>query len=456
MLPVARCANGLESAERDFGLLATIGQVDGLGPGLHFVVVCASVHFSRIFRILWAAENFTKAYELRERVSERERFHILGHYYASVTGELEKAIPIYEQWEREYPTDATPHTNLGNIFMSLGQNENSLAEHKEALRLESNGVLIYENLAISYASLNRFDEATAAVNQAFSRHLDDAGLHMTIQQVAFLDGDTKTTQQQLEWGMGKPGVEDIFMAIQADVEAAGGHIGKAREFSRRATESAAQSGSKETAAFWQSLGALHETDIDAPKEAAKQADAALALARNRDTLILAALTFARAGKADRARTIADQLDHEFPLDTLVQSYWLPTIRAAIHVSRHDGDGALQALQPALPYDLGSPQPIATLYPVYLRGQALLLSHQGAAAAVEFEKILAHRPLATFAVGNLANLELGRAYAMSGETAKAARAYEDFFSFWKDADPDTPILREAKAEFATLNAVSRIP
>ena len=140
----------------------------------------------------------------------------------------------------------------------------------------------------------------------------------------------------------------------------------------------------------------------------------------------------------------------------MQSYWLPTIRAAIHVSRHDGDGALQALQPALPYELGSPQPIATLYPVYLRGQALLLSHQGAAAAVEFEKILAHRPLATFAVGNLANLELGRAYAMSGETTKAARAYQDFFSLWKDADPDTPILREAKAEFATLNSVSRIP
>jgi serine/threonine protein kinase/tetratricopeptide (TPR) repeat protein len=403
-----------------------------------------------------AAENFTKAYELRERVSERERFHILGHYYASVTGELEKAIPTYEQWEREYPSDATPHTNVGNIFLYLGQNENSLAEHKEALRVESNGVLIYENLALSYASLNRFDEATATVNQAFSRHLDDAGLHMTIQQIAFLSGDTKTTQQQFDWGMGKPGVEDIFMAIQADVEAAGGHIRKAREFSRRATESAAQSGSKETAAFWQSLGALHETDIDDPKEAAKQADAALALARNRDTLILAALSFARAGKADRARTIADQLDHESPLDTLVQSYWLPTIRAAIHVSRHDGYGAMQALQPALPYELGSPQPIATLYPVYLRGQALLLSHQGAAAAVEFEKILAHRPLATFAVGNLANLELGRAYAMSGETTKAARAYEDFFSLWKDADPNTPILREAKAEFATLNPVSRIP
>ncbi len=126
------------------------------------------------------------------------------------------------------------------------------------------------------------------------------------------------------------------------------------------------------------------------------------------------------------------------------------------MSRRDGAGALQALQPALPYELGSPPPIATLYPVYLRGQALLLSHQGAAAAVEFEKILAHRPLATFAVGNLANLELGRAYAMAGETTKATRAYEDFFSLWKDADPDTPILREAKVEFATLNPVSRIP
>lgn len=140
----------------------------------------------------------------------------------------------------------------------------------------------------------------------------------------------------------------------------------------------------------------------------------------------------------------------------MQSYWLPTIRAAIQLSRQDGAGALQALQPALPYELGSPQPMATLYPVYLRGQALLLSHEGAAAAVEFEKVLAHRPLATFALGSLANLELGRAYAMSGETTKAARAYEDFFSLWKDADPDTPILREAKVEFARLKPASQTP
>ena len=401
-----------------------------------------------------ASDNFAKAYALRERVSERERFHILGHYYGSVTGELEKAIPIYEQWEREYPADATPRTNLGNIYLYLGQGENSLAEHQDALRVESNGVLIYENLSLSYYSLNRLDEAMATVNQAFSRHLDDAGLHTMIQAIAFLRGDAPTMQQQLQWSMGKLGIEDTFMAYQADAEAAGGHIRKAREFSRRATDSAAQSGSKETAAFWQALGALHEADIDDPKEAVKQADGALGLARNRDTLILAALAFARAGKVDRAKTIADQVDHESPVDTLVQSYWLPAIRAAIQLSRQNGAGALQALQPALPYELGMPQPIPTLYPVYLRGQALLMSHQGAAAAVEFEKVLAHRALATFAVGNLANLELGRAYAMSGETTKAARAYEYFFSLWKDADPDAPILREAKIEFENLKTVSQ--
>jgi eukaryotic-like serine/threonine-protein kinase len=401
-----------------------------------------------------AAENFAKAYELRDRVSERERFHILGHYYGGVTGELEKAIPIYEQWEREYPADATPRTNLGNLYMYLGQNENSLAEHQDAMRVESNGVLIYENLALSYASLNRFDEAIATVNQAFARHLDDAGLHSMIQQIAFLRSDAAAMQQQLEWGLGKPGLEDLFIAVQADVEASEGHVRKARELSRRATESAAQSGSKETAAFWRALGALHENDVDNPKEAATQADAAMMLARNRDTRILTALSFARAGKGDRARAIADQLNHEFPLDTLLQSYWLPTIRAAIQLSHQDAAGALQALQPALPYELGSPPPIATLYPVYFRGKALLLAHQGTAAAVEFEKILAHRALATYAVGNLANLELGRAYAMSGDATKATRAYEAFFSLWKDADPDTPILREAKSEFANLNPSSR--
>src|ERR1700735_2482059 len=285
-----------------------------------------------------AAENFAKANELRERVSERERFHILGHYYGSVTGELEKAIPIYQQWAREYPNDATPRTNVGNIYMYLGQNENSLAEHQDALRVESNGVLIYENLALSYCSVNRFDEAIATVSQAFTRNLDDAELHAILQEIAFLRGDVPTMQKELAWGMGKPGVEDFFMAAQADIEAAQGHIRKARASSRRAAASAAQSGSKETAAFWQALGALPETDANNPKEAAKQADAALELARNRDTLVLAALAFARAGKEDRARTIADQLDQEFPLDTIVQSYWLPTIRAAILLQQEDGAG----------------------------------------------------------------------------------------------------------------------
>ena len=197
------------------------------------------------------------------------------------------------------------------------------------------------------------------------------------------------------------------------------------------------------------LGALHEAEVGDLHEAVKQAEGALALARNQDTLIVAALALARAEKPDRAKAIADQLDHEAPLNTLVQSYWLPSIRAAIQLSRRDASGALQTLQPALPYELGSPPPIATLYPVYLRGQALLISHQGAAAAVVFEKVLAHRVLTTFASGSLANLELGRAYATSGETEQAERAYQHFFNLWKDADPDIPVLKDAKAEYARL-------
>ena len=275
-----------------------------------------------------AADNFAKAYELRERVSERERFHILGHYYGRFTGELEKAIPIYQQWEREYPTDATPRTNLGNILMDLGQNENSLVEHQDALRVESNGVLIYENLALSYFSLNRFDEATATVNQAFTAIWKMLAFTQLSRRLLFCAAMFPRRNNSWRGVWGSQALKICLWQPRLTLKPQRVIFRKAREFSRRATESAAQSGSKETAALWQVLGALHETDVDDPMEAAKQADAALALARNRDTLILAALAFARAGKDDRARTIADQLDHRVS----------PRHARAILLAAHDSRG----------------------------------------------------------------------------------------------------------------------
>jgi eukaryotic-like serine/threonine-protein kinase len=396
-----------------------------------------------------AEESRSKAYELRERASERERLYILGQHYGEATGELEKAVPVYQQWQLEYPSDPTPRTNLGNIYLRLGRYEDGLVQHRNALSVEPNGVLIHENLGLTYVYMNRLDEAGAMVQRAFARNLDDAGLHLLLIQIAFMRDDSATIQQQLSWGMGKPGVEDFFLGGQSEMESSLGQMAKARESTRRATESALRSGSKETAAYWQVQGALHEAEVGNLQEAGKQADAALALTTDRDTQILVALALARAGKADRAKAIADQLDHARPLDLILQSYWLPSIRAMMQLTRRDSDGALRTLQVTVPQELGNPPPISTLYPVYLQGQALLSAHQGDAAAAEFQKVLAHRTFTPFVTTSLANLQLGRAYVVSGDLAKAKRAYEDFLTRWKDADSDVPVLKDAKAEYAKL-------
>jgi tetratricopeptide (TPR) repeat protein len=185
------------------------------------------------------------------------------------------------------------------------------------------------------------------------------------------------------------------------------------------------------------------------REASKAAEAALMMAPNRNTQILAAIVLAQAGKEDGARATLGKLDSAFPLDTVMQAYWLPSIRAAIQLNRGHAAQAIDALQPTIPYELGNPPPASILYPVCLRGQALLLSHQGAAASVEFQKVLAHRSLTNFVLGALANLQLGRAYAMSGDTDKAKSAYQDFLTLWKDADANIPVLTQAKAEYGRL-------
>jgi DNA-binding winged helix-turn-helix (wHTH) protein/Flp pilus assembly protein TadD len=409
--------------------------------------------YGNLERPVLAEQSISKAYELRDRASERERFYILGHYYADVTGELEKALPVYEQWKEEYPSDPTPRTNSGNIYVELGNYEKGLARHREALRVEPNGVLIYENIALTNIYLNRFEEAAASVEAAFARNLDDVSLHALRFQIAFLRGDAATLEHEMSWGLGKPGVEDIFLEGQADVEAAVGHMAKARELSRRAADSAVRSGSRETAAEYLAHCALREAEVGNFQEAAKQAEAAMALAPSQVTRFLSALAFARARRERRATKLMNQLDHDYPLSTSLQSYWLPSIRAAIQLDGGDAAGAIQSLQLTVPYELGASRPFVAIYPVYLRGQALLLSHQGPAAAAEFQKVLDHRTITTFVTPSLAKLQLGRAYAISNETSKAQAAYQEFLALWKDADPDLPILRDAKAEYANLKQSS---
>ena len=396
-----------------------------------------------------ANEYLSKAYELRDRVSEHERLSIVGQYYQDVTGELEKAAPVYEQWTRSYPSEATPHTNLGNIDLSLGRLQNALEEHRAAMQRLPDSVLIHVNLALTYTDLNRLEEAKAVVEDAFARKLDHPALHGLLYQIAVWRGDTAAAQREMSWAMGKAGVEDTFLALRADIEASFGHLNTARELTRRAIDSAVRSGSKETAANWQLMGALQEAELGNRKEAVAQVAAALSLASDRDSQTLAAMTFARAGDDARAKAIVDRINTISPLDTVVQYYWFPSIRAAVELNRANASKALDALQPATPYELATPIPASTMYPVYLRAEALLQLHKGSEAAAEFRRVLSYPALTAYVTEATARLELGRAYAMSGDTADAKKAYEEFFNRWKDADPDLPILRQARTEYSKL-------
>jgi len=399
-----------------------------------------------------AVANYRKAYELRDRVSERERYYIEGQYYSVVTGEMDKSIQIYTQWEQAYPADDVAANNLGFDYGLVGQLDKSLAGSLESVRLTPTSVIGYGNLVGGYLTLNRPDEAKTAFDKAISLKLDGPGLRLSRYQLAFFQNDEAAMQEQVAWFQDKPGVQDQMLTTQSDTEAFHGRLTKARELSKRAVEVARHNDSQESAAVWEITEALREAEVGNAAPARKATEEALAINSGRDIRLLAALTLARAGDNTQAQKMADQIAKEAPLDTMIQSYWLPGIRAEIALNNGNASQALELLQAAAPYELGTPAPfqLGSLYPAYVRGKAYLKASQAAQAQAEFQKILDHRGLTVNLLpGALAHLQLARAFAQSGDTAKARTTYQDFFALWKDADPETPILKEAKAEYARL-------
>jgi eukaryotic-like serine/threonine-protein kinase len=398
-----------------------------------------------------AAENIRKAYDLRARVSEREKYRIEALYYSYVTGELEQASQVYELWNKSYPLDAIPPGNLGYIYTELGQYEKALAKTEESQRLEPD-VVGYFNLMGIRLALNQPDAAQKALDQAQAAKFEGEVLHWGMYLLAFFRGDSAEMRRQVEWAAGKPGSEDLLLDTQSNTEAYFGRLAKARDYSRRAVDTAVRSDSKETGAFRQVSSALREAEFGNLADAKQGVVKALSLSPGRDVKLLSALTLARAGEAARARAIADELEKAQPTDTMLKIYWLPAIRAAAELSAHNSSQALIDLEATNPYELGQPPQFqwGTLYPAYLRGEAQLTARNGPAAAVEFQKFIDHRGIVVnYFIGALARLGLARSYVLSGDTAKAKVAYQEFFTLWKDADPDIPILKEARAEYAKL-------
>ena len=400
-----------------------------------------------------ASENLTKAYDLRNRVSERERFSIESTYYLVATGELDKAVQVFTQDLQTYPNDEYAHLNLSIAFIALGQYDKAAAELQQDVRLHPRDTSYLFSLAGVYVALNRLDEAGILYEQLQGPMGGNPYFNRAMYYLAFLRKDAAGMLQHFNSAMGKPSEEDTMLVMQSATEASYGRFSKAREFSRRAVDSARKNEATEMAARWQAYSALFEVEFNNTAQAQQLIAAALALAPGRNVRVLAALALARTGDSAQAEKLADGLNRELPRDLIIQGYVLPTVRAMSALKRGDGKRALELLEPASEYELAQPPAFSLstpLYPTYVRGQSYLRLGQANQAATEFRKIIAHRGLVgNYPLGVLARLQLGRAYTLAGDTAKARAAYMEFLDLWKDADPDIPVLKEAKAEYAKL-------
>jgi tetratricopeptide (TPR) repeat protein len=396
-------------------------------------------------------EPVKKAFALRKRVSQRERFRISGLYYKLVTGDVERSNQTYRLWAQSYPLDWIPHHALGLNLQELGLYEESVAESQEALRLNPDASPPYVTLAFSYLALNEPDVAEATVQQAQLHRVGAMWLRWPRYELAFLRGDTREMERLLTDGAGKEDQQDL-LSTHSDTEAYYGRLAKARYFSRRAVESELRAGSKEAAGFWQVNAALRDAEFGSLALARQGLAAALAPAWSWQVRVQAALALARMGDTARAKVMVQEMEKDSTSNTRLNVYWLPTIKAGIEMKEGNPSRAIIILEDVAPYELAGPisPQVGTLYPAYLRGEAYLQTHDGKAAVAEFQKLLDHRGVVlNYPLGALAHLQLGRAYAMSGDTAKAKAAYEDFLTLWKEADSDIPVLKQAKAEYAKL-------
>jgi len=435
-----------------------------LDPNFAMAYRAVGLDYSNLAQTGRASEYLGKAFALRDHASEREALIIEADYYFLVTGELQKAAQTFQKVAAIYPRDEAAINNLGSVYEQLGQFEKSLELEKQAIAINPDAVNAYDNLANDYMALGRFTEARQTIATALARGLDDYVLHLTLYSLAFLSKDAKALSQEQSWFSARPDAEPYGLALTARTEAYEGRLRLARTTGRRAIDAALHVDSKESAALWQASDAIRDAAYGDSAVARREADSALQLAPgNQAVEIQAALAFARIGDVSRSESLAEDLNQRFPLDTNIQTYWLPTIAAQCAIARKDSAAALDALQKTnsmeysgVPFELN----ISCLYPTYARGEAYLLAGQGRAASGEFEKIL-QRPGIVWNcwTGALARLDAARSYAADASAAsgqeteisrtKARAGYQDFFALWRDADPDLTPLHQAKAEYASI-------
>jgi len=397
------------------------------------------------------AQNAQKAYQLRERASEYERFYIDSHYYLIGVADLEKARRVLELWAQTYPRDFTPRADLFDVYVIRGQCEKALAEAREGVNLEANGVM-YGEVVFADICLNRFQDARSTIQEAQTKELDSPTLHFHLYRLSFLQNDEAGMAQQVEWAAGKPGTEDVMLEYDAESKASFGQVRQSRELSRRAIASAEQAEKTEIAARYQAEAGFREALFENLPEARLLAAKALTLSKGREVEYEAAQVLAMAGDVAKTRRLVEDLVQQFPEDTVVLLIYLPALRAQLALTAKRPAEALDALQTGAPFVLSTTaagRPMS-LYSVYVRGQIFLTERKGPEAAAEFQTIIDHRGIVENSpIGALAYLQLGRAYTLSGDKGKARAAYQTFLNLWKDADPDITALKQAKQEFSEL-------
>ena len=393
--------------------------------------------------------NYRKAYELREHVSDRERLYIEAHYQESVTGDLEEGREVYKLWSQLYPRDDIPHLNVSEIYSTLGQYEDARRESAESLRLLPGDCLSSGVLVGSLIRLDRLDEARALMKSTEERKADCYHIQVFGYALAFLDHDNVeigriANNSGTQWKL-------QLTYIQAQTAAYSGRLRESRELMRRVDLLARQSGQEQLGALFDELAAISEALFGNEEVAKKETREVLSRSKSRDVEGLADIALALAHDENRAQSLADDLAKRFPDSTLMQTNYLPSARAQLALNHMDTQKAVEALQMAVSYELGSPDGNNPMFPIYMRGEAYLMRRRGSEAAAEFQKILEHRGIVLNSpIGALAHLEIARAFNMRGETSKARVAYQDFLTLWKDADPDIPILKQANTEYAKLH------
>jgi eukaryotic-like serine/threonine-protein kinase len=403
-----------------------------------------------------SAESTSKAYQLRDRASEPEKFFITASYDMQVTGNMEKAEQACELWVQTYPREMMPHSFLSGIVVPvLGKYERAEEEGQKTIQLNPDFAIGYSVLAFSYSYLDRFGDAGNVLQKASERKLEIPDFLIQRYDFAFLKGDAAGMQREVALARGKTRVLDWISDHEAFALAYSGRLREARAMSRAAVDLARQDGQRERASLYEAAAALRESLFGNTLAARQHADAALELSRARDTEYGAAVALALSGDLPNAQKLANDLEKRFPEDTSVRFSYLPTLRGLFELNRGEASQAIESLDISATNELRAPTSsfvgfFGALYPIYVRGLAYLAVHQGANAAAEFRKIMNHRGIVVSdPIGALAHLQLGRAYTLSGDKAKAKSAYQDFLMLWKDADPDIPILKQAQAERANL-------